>query len=44
MIKGNNSYSALAKIYVAFKTDERLSEKEIDILELVYEFKLKTLD
>jgi len=41
LIKSSNSYSTLAKIYVAFHNDERLTKKEIEILELIYEFKLK---
>lgn len=41
LIKDNNSYSTLAKIYVAFTSDERLTSKEIEILELMYQFKLK---
>lgn len=41
LIKNNNSYSSLAKIYVAFTSDERLTSKEIEILELMYQFKLK---
>lgn len=41
LIKDNNSYATLAKIYVAFTSDERLTSKEIEILELMYQFKLK---
>ena len=41
LIKNNNSYSTLAKIYVAFTSDERLTSKEIEVLELMYHFKLK---
>lgn len=41
LIKNNNSYSTLAKIYVAFTSDERLTTKEIEILDLMYQFKLK---
>lgn len=41
LIKDNNSYSTLAKIYVAFTSDERLTKKEIEILDLIYQFKIK---
>jgi hypothetical protein len=41
LIRDNNSYSTLAKIYVAFTRDKRLTSKEIEILELMYQFKLK---
>ena len=41
LIKNNNSYSSLAKIYVAFTSDKRLTKKEIEILELIYQFKIK---
>ena len=41
LIKNKKSYSTLAKIYVAFTSDERLTEKEIEILELMYQFKIK---
>ena len=41
LIKSSNSYSTLAKIYVAFHDDKRLTKKEIEILDLIYEFKIK---
>lgn len=41
LIKNKKSYSTLAKIYVAFTSDERLTSKEIEILELMYQFKIK---
>lgn len=41
LIKDNNSYSTLAKIYVAFTSDKRLTKKEIEILDLIYQFKIK---
>ena len=41
LIKDNNSYSTLANIYVAFTSDERLTKKEIEILDLIYQFKIK---
>lgn len=44
LIRDWKSYSSLAKIYIAFTSDERLTSKEIEILELIYQFKLKTLD
>lgn len=44
LIRNWKSYSSLAKIYIAFTSDERLTKKEIEILELIYQFKLKTLD
>lgn len=44
LIRDWKTYSSLAKIYVAFTSDERLTSKEIEILELIYQFKLKTLD
>jgi hypothetical protein len=41
LIRDKKSYSTLAKIYVAFTRDKRLTSKEIEILELMYQFKLK---
>lgn len=44
LIQTKNSYSSLAKIYVAFTSDKRLTKSEIDVLEKIYQFKLKSLD
>lgn len=41
LIKNKKSYSSLAKIYLAFTSDKRLTKKEIEILDLIYQFKIK---
>lgn len=43
LLKECESLGACAKVYVAFMEEKNLTDKEKEVLELIYEFKINTL-